>query len=477
MNLARIIYGVNLFFFFYMFLYAFLFFLMTIFSAFHLDDFFKQKSYMKKRMIHNQANYIPISILIPTYNEEVTIIDTLESLLYLDYPAYEIIMVNDGSIDRTVEKVVNHFNLKPVPKPYRRLIETKQTGQVYEGEGPVKILLLDKENGGKSDALNAGINLCSYPTFLCLDGDSMLQKDALQKIVEPFLEDDRTIAVGGHIKISNHLIIDQGEVVAVETPKKALLLFQKIEYLRVFLNSRISLNNINGNLIISGAFGLYNKQAVVNVGGYTNGLMGEDMEIMMKLHSFYRKNKLPYRTAYVPDAICWTQVPETLKVLKSQRRRWHVGLYQSLKRHKYMFLNPSYGSIGLISYPYFLFFEYITPFLEILGIITIALSFWMGMINTKFFLFYLFVYMGFNIIISLISIVIERYMFRSVIPTKLSVQLFLFSLIESFGYRQMISLFRIGHVFQRKHEWGEMTRVKKKSVESRKENETQSKSF
>lgn len=468
MNLFSIIYIINIFFFFYMFLYATVFFLTTLFSAFKLDDYFKGKSYMSYTVINNKANYIPISILVPAYNEEVTIVDSINSLLNLNYPSYEIIMINDGSKDQTVAKVISHFNLKKVSKPYRKLIPTNEALDIYEGNGKIKIILVDKVNGGKSDALNMGINVCSFPTFLCMDADSMLQSDALQKIVEPFLEDDQMVAVGGDVKISNNLVIDNGEILSIEKPEKVIVIFQMIEYLRVFLNSRISLNGINGNLIISGAFGLYNKQAVVNVGGYTNGLMGEDMEIIMKIHSFYLKNKISYKTSYVPDAICWTQVPEEVKVLKRQRRRWHVGLAQSLKRHRYMFLNPKYGLIGMVSFPYFLFFEYLTPFLEVIGLVTITLSFLLGIIDLNFFLFYLLVYMGFNIIVSMISIIIERYMFSSTMTNKITFQLILFSILESFGYRQIISLFRMGNIFKKSHNWGEMTRKEKRKVETSK---------
>lgn len=468
MNLFSIIYIINIFFFFYIFLYATVFFLTTLFSAFKLDDYFKGKSYMSYTVINNKANYIPISILVPAYNEEVTIVDSINSLLNLNYPSYEIIMINDGSKDQTVAKVISHFNLKKVSKPYRKLIPTNEALDIYEGNGKIKIILVDKVNGGKSDALNMGINVCSFPTFLCIDADSMLQSDALQKIVEPFLEDDQMVAVGGDVKISNNLVIDNGEILSIEKPEKLIVIFQMIEYLRVFLNSRISLNGINGNLIISGAFGLYNKQAVVNVGGYTNGLMGEDMEIIMKIHSFYLKNKISYKTSYVPDAICWTQVPEEVKVLKRQRRRWHVGLAQSLKRHRYMFLNPKYGLIGMVSFPYFLFFEYLTPFLEVIGLVTITLSFLLGIIDLNFFLFYLLVYMGFNIIVSMISIIIERYMFSSTMTNKITFQLILFSILESFGYRQIISLFRMGNIFKKSHNWGEMTRKEKRKVETSK---------
>lgn len=418
---------------------------------------------MGSTQLVNEYNYIPISILVPAYNEELTIIDSIESLLKLDYPKFEVVIVNDGSKDKTVETIVNYYNLKKTSKPYQRLVPSNDALAIYENENDIKITLVDKTNGGKSDALNLGINICNFPKFLCMDADSIIKRDALKKIVEPFLENDKTVAVGGNIKVSNGMIIKDGEVISSKTPKKFIVKMQKIEYLRVFLNSRISLNGINGNLIISGAFGLYKKQAVVNVGGYTKGLMGEDMEIIVKLHSFYRKNNIEYNTSYVADAICWTQVPEKIKVLKRQRRRWHVGLGQSLKMHKYMFLNPDYGVIGMVSFPYFVFFEYLTPFLEILGIVTITLSYILNLINIRFFIFYLLVYIGFNTLITLISLLTNKFIFNGSNDEENVNKLIFYTIIEGFGYRQLISLFRIGNPFKRKkaHQWGEMERVKR----------------
>lgn len=332
---------------------------------------------------------------------------------------------------------------------------------IYENNKDVKITLADKLNGGKADALNLGINLSNHPLFVCLDADSVLQKDALKRIVEPFLEKDRTVAVGGNIRVSNGRSLKGGFIELSKIPTKPIVMFQIIEYIRVFLNSRISLNRMNGNLIISGAFGIYKKEAAVNVGGYSNGLMGEDMEIVVKIHSYYKKNNIPYRTSYVPDAICWTQVPEDLKTLRSQRKRWHIGLEESLSRHKYMFFNPSYGVIGILSYPYFVFFEYLTPLIELLGIITIVASFILDIINIEFLITYLLVYIGYNIVASIVFIIAHTYIFDRDIDRRLLYRVLLYSLLESFGYRQVMSLSRIGGMFKRNKnkEWGEMKRV------------------
>lgn len=463
MNLEDIVYYINVFFFIYMFIYAIVFFFTTSFSAINLDDFFIRKKHMSYSMISNKLNYIPISILVPAYNEEITIIETINSLMDLDYPEYEIIVINDGSDDKTLEKVIEHFNLSRISKPFRKLVNSEEITSIYENQSDKKIVLVNKENGGKSDALNAGINISKYPLFVCVDADSMLQKNSLERIVQPFLEDSSTIAVGGNIKVSNQIAIKNGEIKNINPPKKSIVLFQIIEYFRVFLNSRVFFDRLNANLIISGAFGIYRKSAVINVGGYTKGLIGEDMEIVVKMHAFYRKNKLPYKMNYVPDAICWTQVPESLKILKNQRVRWHIGMGESLRRHKYMFLNTHYGLVGMLSFPYFLFFEFISPILEILGVSTITISFLIGIINFRFFIFYLLFYIGFNVVISIISVLLEKYLFKKTIPIKFMFKLFIFCMLESFGYRQICSLYKIIALFKLKDKkWGQMERVEQK---------------
>lgn len=421
---------------------------------------------MSYSILKNDMNYIPVSILVPAYNEEVTIIDTINSLLNLDYPEYEIVIINDGSTDDTAKVIIDYFNLKQVARPINKLVPSKEMKEVYENDGEIKVVLVNKENGGKSDALNMGINISRYPLFVCVDADSMLQSDSLKKIVEPFLESDDTIAVGGNIKVSNQVVLDKGKVVDTRVPKRKMVIFQMIEYLRVFLNSRVALNGLNANMIVSGAFGIYNKQAVVNVGGYSFGVIGEDMEIVVKMHAFYRKNKLPYKIAYVPDAICWTQVPESHRVLKKQRRRWHTGMGESLKNHWFMNFNFKYGTVGIIAYPYFLLFEYVTPLLEILGITTIIVSFILKIINTKFFILYLLVYMGYNMVVSIIAVLLDKCLFGKDLPNDIVYKQLLCCIIESFGYRQLCSLYRLGAFNPfKKQEWGNMVRTKQHVVE------------
>lgn len=463
MDIVQIILYINFFFLIYMFLYAVYIFLNTLVASFHLDDFFIKKNHMDYTQIDNSENYIPISIIVPAYNEEVTILNSITSLLHLKYPIFEIVVVNDGSKDLTQQKVVEFFQLKEINRPIHRQLACKDIISIYEGEVDGKrIVLVNKENGGKSDALNMGINVSRYPLFICMDADSILQYDSLEKIVIPFMGNDEVIAVGGNIKVANQAIIKDGKIVKIDTPKKWIVMFQMIEYFRVFLMSRVAMNGLNSNLIISGAFGLYNKKAVINVGGYTTGVIGEDMDLIVKLHCYYRKNKIPYQIDYVPDAICWTQVPEKLSVLKAQRKRWHVGMGQALFSHSFMFFRPSYGAVGMVAYPYFVLFEYITPILEILGIVTVTLSFYFEIINVEFMIFYLVLHMLFNIVASWVAIIFCNYLFKDSLSLKGLFKLIFVSIFESIGYRQMCSLFRLGAIFgtrKGKQKWGNMERV------------------
>jgi cellulose synthase/poly-beta-1,6-N-acetylglucosamine synthase-like glycosyltransferase len=361
--------------------------------------------------------------------------------------------------------VIEKYDLKQVARPFKRSVPCKEMQSIYESETSPRIILVNKENGGKADALNMGINVCSYPMFICMDADSVLKSDALSKIAESFLENDETIAAGGNIQVSNNLVLKDGMVVSAAPLKKPTVIFQMLEYLRVFFASRVTLNAVNANLIISGAFGLYSKKAAINVGGYGNGLVGEDMELIVKMHAFYRKNKLPYNITYVPDAICYTQAPEDLKTLKNQRRRWHMGMIQSLKSHMFMAFNPKYGTVGMVAFPYFLIFELLAPILDILGLAAILSSYFLGLLNVEFFLVYLLVYMGYSMIITWVAILLDKYLFGNTLSAGNVVKLMFFSVLESFGFRQLMSLFRISALFGKKRkEWGEMVRIKNKQA-------------
>lgn len=459
----------NAFFLYYMFIYAIVFFISTIFAILNLNEDKRNKMYLNELSLKSTDNYVPVSILVPAYNEEETICDCIESLSYVDYPEYEIIVIDDGSNDDTSNKLINKFELKKVPRPIRRLVKCKNEQFIYEGyiKDGIKLTLVKKENGGKADALNMGINVSKYPLFISLDADSILQRDSISNIVMPFMEDDTTIAVGGSIKVANQVVLDKGKVIKVMPPKKILTIFQTIEYYRVFLTTRVWFNSFNGNLIISGAFGLFKKNAVLNVGGYDTDTVGEDMDLVVKLHSFYRKNKIKYKIKYEYKAICWSQVPEKLKDLKGQRRRWHIGLITSLNSHRYIFLNPKYGLVGIFSFLYFVVYEMFSCIIDVFGLIIILISYFSGLLNLKFLITFLFIYIFYSVIISLTAIILENYMFKYILKLSTLLKLMLFAFLESFGYRQLCSWYRITGFIgyrKRKHQWNKISRKKQNKI-------------
>ena len=390
---------VNLFFIIYLIGYSSFLFLSVVAGAIEL-----YKSY-RLEQLHNklwQSYYIPVSILVPAYNEEITVKDTVTSLLNLDYKLYEIIVIDDGSKDKTSQILIDAFHMERVERPIRHLIQCQPEEEVYECPNQkVPITLIRKKNGGKADSLNAGINAARYPWFICMDADSILQHDSLEKIVRPVLEDENVIAVGGSVRPANGVVIKKGHVIKYRLPRNIIARMQSLEYDRSFLAARILLDKINANMIISGAFGLFEKKTVIAVGGYDSSTMGEDMELVVRLHEFSRMNRKPYKIDFAQDAICWSQTPEKLSELGKQWKRWQRGLFQCMWGHRKMLANPRYGAVGLLSYIYFLFYELLSPFIELFGILTMVLSVMMDMLNVKFMLAFLACYALYGILLTL----------------------------------------------------------------------------
>ncbi len=346
--------------------------------------------------------YVPITIVVPAYNEEVTVVDTVRSLLCLEYRSYEIIVVDDGSKDDTSKKLIDAFDMRLVHRPIRRQIECQPEEFVYESHAQkVPLTLIRKRNGGKADSLNMGINASNFPYFICMDADSVLQYDSLRKIAQPVLEHNNVVAVGGMIRISNDATLENGRVTKYKMPRNILASMQVLEYDRSFLASRILFDKFNGSLIISGAFGLFKKDVVIAAGGYNHNTMGEDMELVVKLHEYCTMNNMDYSIKYATDAICWTQAPEKLRDLCKQRKRWHLGLFQTMYTHRRMMLNPKFGAVSLVSYLYFLIYELLSPFIEIFGVFTMILAWAVDLLNVRFMALFFLIYAVFSAILSL----------------------------------------------------------------------------
>ena len=392
---------VGIFFILYMIGYASFLFLAVAVGSSTLYQL-KRRNLLKSELL--QEYYVPVSILVPAYNEEVTIVSTIRSLLNLDYRLYEIVVVDDGSTDATVQALLDAFHMQQIARPIHRRIPCQPDRAIFEAPGSkVPITLISKKNGGKADALNMGINASRFPYFVCMDADSVLQHDSLEKIVRPILEDGTVVAVGGAIRPCNGARLQNGRVVAYHMPNRILPCMQVLEYDRSFLAARILFDRFNGSIIISGAFGLFKKNVVVDAGGYDPTTMGEDMELVVKLHVFCREHNIPYRIRYATDAICWTQAPETLGDLRKQRRRWHIGLFETMTRHWRILANPKYGLVGFISYVYFLLYELFSPYIELFGIATVWLAFAVDLINVPFMVMFFLIYVLYSAILSLTS--------------------------------------------------------------------------
>ena len=365
-------------------------------------DLYKRNRQEKFKSILPTDYHLPISIIVPAHNEEITVVDTVRSLLALDYRSYEIIVVDDGSSDATSEVLAEAFDMHVVHRPIRRRIECRREECVYETSAQkVPLTLIRKENGGKADALNMGINASTFPYFICMDADSVLQYDSLRRIAQPVLEDGKVVAVGGIVRISNDVELENGRVKRYRLPRNILAFMQVLEYDRSFLASRILFDRFNGSLIISGAFGLFKKDTVIAVGGYDNKTMGEDMELVVKLHEYCTINGIDYAIRYATDAICWTQVPERLRDLCKQRKRWHLGLFQSMYKHRVMFSNHRFGAVSFVSYLYFLIYELLSPFIEVFGVFTMVLAWWCDLINVPFMLLFFLIYAVFGGVLTL----------------------------------------------------------------------------
>lgn len=403
----------------------------------------------------------PISILVPAHNEAAGVTDSVRSLLALEYPSLEVVVINDGSTDDTLSRLIEAFDLRPVDRLTPPFLQHEPVQAVYVPRGRLELLVIDKERGGKADALNAGINFSNYPLVCVIDADSILEQDALVKTVMPFVDDPvRTIASGGVVRVANGCRIERGRIVEVRVPRKVLPMLQLVEYLRAFFGSRPGWSFLNSLLIVSGAFGLFRKDAVIAAGGYRTDTVGEDIELIVRLHRTMREQGQPYRIVYVPDPVCWTEGPETARVLRRQRRRWQTGTLETLLIHRRMIGNPRYRGVGLLGLPALLLFEVLGPVIELTGY-GVALAAWLlGSLDGTVFALFVAVSVLYGLFLSLGSISLEEASFGRHWRWNDLGRIIGSAVVENAGYRQVGHLWRLEGFWQlvRRGEWGEMER-------------------
>jgi cellulose synthase/poly-beta-1,6-N-acetylglucosamine synthase-like glycosyltransferase len=402
-----------------------------------------------------------LSMLTPAHNEAATVVQSVHALLTLQYPNLEVVLVNDGSTDGTLEVVMHEFELVPIHPIYRRQIETRPVRGLYRSRINPNLVVVDKENGGKADALNAGLNVAQGELVCAMDADTLIEPDALLRMARPFLMADDVVAAGGTIRVANGSQVRSGRIVAARAPRNWLAGVQTVEYLRAFLFGRLGWNNLGGNLIISGAFGLFRRDAMIAADGYLHDTVGEDMELVAHLRRTGIESGTASRVEFIPDPVAWTEVPESLSTLGRQRDRWHRGLADVLWRHRTLLFRPRYGLLGMVVYPYFLVFELFAPVVEAVGLLGALLGLAFGLLDTDFAILFFLVAYGYGLVLSLFTLALEEWSFHRYGDFKDRMLLLGWALVESFGYRQLTLVWRLRGLIKfvrGRTEWGAMAR-------------------
>jgi len=435
-------------------------------SAVALRSYLRKNSYVDYTSILLAPLTPSISVIAPAYNEERTIVENIRALLSLYYNNYEVIIVNDGSNDKTFQRMVEAYGLERVDYFFDYRIPCERIRGIYKSKNTAfrKLTVIDKVNGGKADALNAGINISRKTLVCCIDVDSIMEPDALLKMVKPFMEetDKKVIAAGGVIRIANSCIIEDGQIKEIKLPDKFLPRVQVLEYTRAFLLARMAWGKLNGLLLISGALGMFDKETVIKCGGYSTKTVGEDMEIVVRIRRYMADNKLPYKVEYIPDPLVWTEVPETVKVLGRQRNRWTRGTVETLITHCRLFMNTNYGSFGVLGYTYWFFFEWLAPILEFLGYCYFVFLIIFRAVNWPFFLLLLTFVYTFAVMLSTWAILFEEKTFHKYKTRREVLRLLGTALLEPILYHPLTVLWAIHGNFDyvrgvRKN-WGQMDR-------------------
>jgi len=435
------------------------------YSIGEIRTYLRKNSFTDYRVLASSTQAPSISILAPAYNEGANIIENVRSLLSINYNNLEVIIINDGSKDDSLEKLIIAYDLYKTDFFVNKRIPTKDVLGVYKSRKAVykKLIIVDKQNGGKADALNVGVNISQNDYIVCIDVDCILEQDALLKLAKPFLEDTRirVIATGGVIRIANSCIVENGRLVKVNLPRQFLPRVQTLEYIRAFLLGRMAWSRLNGLLLISGAFGAFDRDIVIKCGGYNHNTVGEDMELVVRMRRYMEEQKVPYKVSFIPDPLCWTEAPASFKILGRQRNRWTRGTIETLQLHKVMFFNPKYGRLGMISYPYWFFFEFLAPIVEFLGLLSFVIFVLMGLIHWSFFIGLLLFIFSFGFLYSVFAILMDVLTYNQYKSSKDLLMLIITAFLEPFIFHPFVVWSAIkGNIdlLRKKNSWGEMTR-------------------
>lgn len=441
--------------------------ILAFISAIETIEYKRKNSDVNYKKIMSSTSSPSISIIAPAFNESLNIVENVRSLLSNHYVNYDVIIVNDGSQDNSLEKLIEVYDLIPVDYLINEIIPTMPLRKgIFKSTNPAfdKLIIVDKENGGKSDALNMGLNISTSEYVACIDVDCLLLEDALQKMIKPFLEitDKKVIAAGGVIRISNSCIVKEGKLHAINFPDKLIEQGQILEYIRAFLLGRMAWSRLNGLLVISGAFGLFDKKIALKVGGYDRNTVGEDMELVVRMRGYMEEEKIPYKVAYIPDPLCWTEAPDNYKIFISQRNRWTRGTIETLRKHRKIGFNPKYNVLGMLSYPYWFFFERMAPLIEFIGVIYFVILVISDKIRWDYAIGFIILAYLFTVVFSLIAIISEELTYNQYKKKGTGIRLLRIAFLEPFVIHPFILYAairgNIDYYFNKKKKWGQMTR-------------------
>lgn len=411
--------------------------LLHILAVFELRDDVRESSWDPPFRRFSSPFYPGIGVVMPAYNEEATIVESVRSMLSLNYPELEVVVINDGSTDTTLDQLIGNFDLEPIDSEIPFEVPTEEIHDVYRSTTYEELLVVDKDNGGKSDALNAGIWLTDMPLFCAVDSDTLIDRDGLLSLVRPFLkEPTKAVASGGVIRVANNCTVESGMIKDVALPKTGLPGLQVMEYLRAFYSGRLGLNRINGLILISGAFGLFKTETVREIGGYRHDTITEDFDIVVRMHRYLKEQDMEYTVDFMPEPVAWTEVPSTRRVLGRQRRRWYRGMIETVVTHRRMLLNREYGRVGSVIMPLFVVAEAIGPLVEGLGYILLPLAWYFGLLSIEFFIAFFLLTTGFGIFLSWFGVFSEVWSFNRYDSPWQVLRLLWYGILENFGYRQ-----------------------------------------
>jgi cellulose synthase/poly-beta-1,6-N-acetylglucosamine synthase-like glycosyltransferase len=401
-----------------------------------------------------------ISILVPAHNEGPTIVESLRALLTVSYPQLELIVVDDGSDDDTIEVMQSTFGLVPIQSNYDQRIETARVKSIYRSSLFPNLTVASKENGGKADSLNAALNLATSELVCAIDADTILDPEGLRRLVRPFIKSRDVIAAGATIRVVNGCSVNNGRIADERGPHRFLAGIQAVEYLRAFLFGRPAWNRLGGNLLISGAFGLFRRENLLDAQGYMK-TVGEDMELVVRLRRRAYESGTPGRVEFVPDPVAWTEAPTAFRQLGNQRERWHRGFTDVLWRHRDMIGRKRFGMLGMVVIPAFIVFEWLAPIVEAIGLVLVPIGLIFGMVSGLFAVLFFSLACGVGVLLSMASLVLEELSFRRYGRLRDRVLLVAWALLENLGYRQLTVFWRLSgivHYIRGKRSWGSMNR-------------------